>query len=256
MSKFITKKIQTRKEELASEHNGKIEKLKQSIVKKDKELECKDTEIAKKDEVIARRDRDLAKKDRLVKSLETANAKISRDNAKKDAVIAKKDEEITKKDREITKKDKRITSLEAVLRLQFQQTETVLNPVDLENENDGPLKKRVRAEDAPESALAVQHEQNQQFNQRLVQVKQELEDAEELVGQQVIATDRWQGRFGELADMVEEKQVGDDAIAAIKERFGKDPQGSFMEVVSLLESCQVDGAAIAAIRSRSLASGS
>lgn len=76
------------------------------------------------------------------------------------------------------------------------------------------------------------------------------------MGQQVIATDCWQGRFGELSDMIEAKRVDDDTIAAIKDRSGQDPQGSFMEVLSLLESCQVDGAAIAAMGSRSLASGS
>ena len=86
--------------------------------------------------------------------------------------------------------------------------------------------------------MALLHEQSREHSQRLVQVKQEkntaeanleeareeLEDAEELVGQQTIATNIWQGRFDEL--------------------------------VSLAEAAEVDGAAIAAIRNRPLASGS
>lgn len=90
----------------------------------------------------------------------------------------------------------------------------------------------------------------------LRELKEELQDAQEIVGQQLLATDCWQGRFSELADMVEAKRVDDDAISRIRSRFDNDPQGSFMEIVLLFESCQVDGKAIANIKYRSLASGS
>jgi len=95
-----------------------------------------------------------------------------------------------------------------------------------------------------------------QLKVELRELKEELEDAQEIVGQQLLATDCWQGRFSELADMVEAKRVDDDAISRIRSRFDNDPQGSFMEIVLLFESCQVDGEAIANIKYRSLASGS
>ena len=160
---------------------------------------------------------------------------------KKDKELESKDAVIAKKDREIAKKEKRITSLEAALRLQFQQIETIIDPIDLTTEEDTePPNKRARLEEeTPKSALALQHEQNQQYSQRLVQVKQEknaaeanlqdvreeLEDSEELIGQQAVATNIWQGRFDELVSHLESGQ-------------------------------EVDGASIAAIRNRSLASGS
>lgn len=173
----------------------------------------------------------------------------------------------------------------ALLKESLKHSKHKVETIDLTNgEGTVQSNKRPRTDDTPKSSLAALHEQNQKHSQRLVQIKQEkndaetalegvrgekeaveanlkearedLEDEKEVVEQQLLATDCWQGRFGELADMVESCRVDDDAIAAIKDRFGKDPQGSFMEVISLLESCQVDGAAIAAIKNRSLVSGS
>jgi len=180
-------------------------------------------------------------------------AKKNKELEGKDAVIAKKDRDLAKKDRDLAKKDKHITSLKSAIRVQLQQLETIIDPVDLTSEDDDePANKRARIENSPKSRLALLHEQSREHSQRLVKVKQEkntaeaaldnvrgqkqaveanleeargeLEDAEELVGQQTIATNIWQGRFDEL--------------------------------VSLAEAAGVDGAAISGIRNRSLASGS
>jgi len=159
--------------------------LKQSIAKKDEELEDKDVEIK------------LLKK------------------------------ESAKKDRDLAKKDKQITSLKAAVRGQLQQ------PVDLTNEdNNEPANKRARTEDTPKSALAIQHEQNQQYSQRLVQVKQEkntaeanlneareeLEDAEEDMGRQVLFTDFLQSKIDELAALAEAGGADRARVAEIKSR--------------------------------------
>ena len=97
-------------------------------------------------------------------------------NREKDEKSKDKDAEIAKKDRDLAKKDKQITSLKTAIRVQLQQLDTIIDPVDLTSEEDTePPNKRTRVteEDTPKSALAIQHEQNQQYSQRLVQVKQE-----------------------------------------------------------------------------------
>ena len=135
-----------------------------------------------------------------------------------------------------------------------QQLAVTLDPVDLTGEESEPANKRPRTDDnTPKSSMAMLHEQNQQHSQRLVKVKQEksdvettlanvrgekeameadleeakgdLEDSNELVEQQALTTNIWQGRFDELVSLVE-------------------------------AGGQVDGATIAEIRNRSLASGS
>ena len=88
------------------------------------------------------------------------------------------------------------------------------------------------------SLLAIMHQQNMEHNQKMVQVKQEmniaeanlksvetnleeakddLEAANETVQHQLLATDIWQRRFDELEALVS-GQVDRAAIAAIRNR--------------------------------------
>jgi len=182
--------------------------------------------IAEKDEELESKDTEIAGKDAVI-------AKISRDNAKK---------------------DKQITSLKAAIRGQLQQLESILYPVDLTSEDDNePPNKRARTDNTPKSALAFQHEQNKQYSQRLVQIKQEKNDAEtnlenvrvekqavesnlqetradledvrddldianETVTQQAVFTDRWQSKYDDLKALAEANGVDGAAIAAITNR--------------------------------------
>jgi len=189
-------------------------------------------------------------------------ATLKQSIAEKDKELEDKDTEIAKKDRDLAKKDNRIATLEAAIRGQLQQLETLVDPVDLTSEEDNePPNKRTRTEeDTPNSALAFQHEQNQQYSQRLVKVKQEksdaetnlenvrvekqavesdlnnvrgekqvveanleetreeLEDAEELAGQQALFTDRWQSKYDDLKVLAIAAGVDGAAIAAITNR--------------------------------------
>ena len=91
---------------------------------------------------------------------------------------------------------------------------------------------------AAASLLAIMHQQNMEHNQKMVQVKQEmniaeanlksvetnleeakddLEAANETVQHQLLATDIWQRRFDELEALVS-GQVDRAAIAAIRNR--------------------------------------
>ena len=52
----------------------------------------------------------------------------------------------------------------------------------------------------------------------LEEVRGDLEDSNELVGQQTVFTDIWQGRFDELAALVEAGQNDGATISAIRNR--------------------------------------
>ena len=96
--------------------------LKQSIAKKEMELEGKDRDIAKKDEKLKSKDLDIARKDKQIAYMKS----------------------VVKQQRG-----------------QIRQLESMLDPVDLTTEEEGaePPNKRARTEEeTPKSILAIQHE--------------------------------------------------------------------------------------------------
>ena len=157
---------------------------------------------------------------------------------------------IALRDKEIATKDQRIDFMKAAIRSPMEQLRNIIDPVDLTRDENEPSNKRSRTGGTAISSLAIMHQQNMEHNQKMVQVKQEknvtetnlksvqdkkealvtdlkearedAEDANETVQQQLLATDIWQRRFDELAALV---------------------------------AGQVDGALISEIRNRSLASG-
>ena len=157
---------------------------------------------------------------------------------------------IALRDKEIATKDQRIDFMKAAIRSPMEQLRNIIDPVDLTRDENEHSNKRSRTGGTAISSLAIMHQQNMEHNQKMVQVKQEknvteinlksvqdkkealvtdlkearedAEDANETVQQQLLATDIWQRRFDELAALV---------------------------------AGQVDGALISEIRNRSLASG-
>ena len=139
-------------------------------------------------------------------------------------------------------KERRIESIRSPL----EQLRNFIDPVDLTGDENEPSNKRPRVGSTIKSNLSIVYQQNQQHTQRLVQVKQEkseaetnlrgiqvekevmeanlndtredLEDANDLVQQQLLATDNWQGRFDEVTNLVLAGQADGAAIAEIRNR--------------------------------------
>jgi len=126
--------------------------------------------------------------------------------------------------------------------------------VDLTSEDDnGPTNKRARTEDTPKSALAIQHEQNQQYSKRLVQVKQEKSEAETnlenaRVEKQAVESDLNQTR-ADLEDVRDDLDIANETVTQVAV-FTDRWQSKFDDLKALAEAAGVDGAAIAAIKDR------
>jgi gas vesicle protein len=115
----------------------------------------------------------------------------------------------------------------------------IVDPIDLTDDGSEPKAKRPRIESTAKSSLAMMHEHNQQLVQvkqektviaeslrtvteekeaianNLEEAKEDLEDANETVQQQLLATDIWQRRFDELAALVA-GNVDGAAVAQIR----------------------------------------
>ena len=129
--------------------------------------------------------------------------------------------------------------------------ESILDPVDLTIDDDNePPKKRVRMEDTPKSALAIQHEQNQQYSRRLVQVKQEKSDAETnlenvRVEKQAVEANLNETR-ADLEDVRDDLDIANETVTQVAV-FTDRWQSKFDDLKALAVANGVDGAAIAAI---------
>jgi hypothetical protein len=124
---------------------------------------------------------------------------------------------------EIDKLKREFVSLKATIRGLVEH-----DPIDLTGDDNEPTAKRPRIDSTAKSSLAMMHEHNQQ----LVQVKQEktvieaslrtvaedLEDANELVKQQTLATDIWQRRYDELEALVLSGKADGASAAEIRNR--------------------------------------
>ena len=85
---------------------------------------------------------------------------------------------IVLRDKEIATKDQRIDFMEAAIRSPMEQLRNIIDPVDLTGDENEPSNKRSRTGGTAISSLAIMHQQNMEHNQKMVQVKQEMNIAE------------------------------------------------------------------------------
>jgi Ran GTPase-activating protein (RanGAP) involved in mRNA processing and transport len=149
-------------------------------------------------------------------------------------------------------KDDQIASLkEHIARLEMdnarlndtlRRAKPIVETIDLTTDEAERATKRSRKETDDKSTLAIMYEQNQKVihikeenvatkmaleslrgekndvEADLKDVKEDLEDANELVGQMSLTTDIWQGRFDELVALVESGRADGTSINAIRNR--------------------------------------
>ena len=123
--------------------------------------------------------------------------------------------------------------------------------MDLTSDDDNePASKRPRTEDTPKNALAIQHEQNQQYSRRLVQVKQEKSDAETnlenvRVEKQAVEANLNETR-ADLEDVRDDLDIANETVTQVAV-FTDRWQSKCDDMKALAEANGADGAAIAAI---------
>ena len=121
----------------------------------------------------------------------------------------------------ITTKDEEIASLKESLK-----NSKPIDVIDLTDTTSST--KRLRTEDSPKSALAIQHEQNQKMvkvkeekiaaETALEDVREDLEDNQEDMGRQVLFTNFLQSKIDELAELAEAGGADRARVAEIKGR--------------------------------------
>jgi chromosome segregation ATPase len=157
-----------------------------------------------------------------------------------------------KKRKSIASKDDQIASLKEHIALvekdnarlndDLRHAKPIVETIDLTTDEAERATKRSRTETDVKSTLAIMYEQNQKVVQikqekmdteialesirgeknvveaDLKEVKEDLEDANELVGQMSLTTDIWQGRFDELVALMESGNADGASINAIRNR--------------------------------------
>jgi len=151
---------------------------------------------------------------------------------------ASKDDQIASLKEHIARREKNIAHLNDILR----HAKPIVETIDLTTNEAEHATKRTRTESNVKSTLAIMYEQNQKIvhikkekmdteivlesirgeknvvEADLKEVKEDLEDANELVGQMSLTTDIWQGRFDELVALVESGNADGASINAIRNR--------------------------------------
>ena len=151
---------------------------------------------------------------------------------------ASKDDQIASLKEHIALLEKDNTRLNDDLR----HAKPIVDTIDLTTDEAERATKRSRTETDVKSNLAIMCEQNQKIVQikqenattkmalesirgeknvveaDLKEVKEDLEDEKELVGQMSLTTDIWQGRFDELVALVESGNADGASINAIRNR--------------------------------------
>lgn len=122
--------VQTANDQQIAELKAEIERYKEALASKDREIAIKDQQIEQKVE-------EIAKKDLEIEKIKEASVSKDRKIARKDKQIEEKREELDNKDRKIAKKDRTI----AALKTSLEEKTTTIN--DLVNERNG-LENRLR----------------------------------------------------------------------------------------------------------------
>ena len=202
--------------------NEKIVTLKQTIAKKDKELEGKVAEIAKGDIVTKDQENERLKKELADAQREVVTAKQMKATAiaeKEGALklVASMKADITRKEEELEEKEREIKHM---------TSKPLIDKVDLtaaDDNDDEPSSKRRKCiagivlEEKEKRLVKIKQEQVE-TRADLENVREDLDIANDTVTQQAVFTDAWQSKFDELAAIAQAQGVDGRAISEIRNR--------------------------------------